>query len=250
MTGTGDQIFTLGGITSTGTLTVTKPSGTAYLTGTATLHNISLTQGTLTFWGGSTYTIDDADAINTSAGTTFNFDGSPGNLVTLRSDAAAQWDLNVSVDGNYSSDYVDVAYSNAAGGQQINTYHSTNSLNNTNWVFASGVAHTISGICKKYDQSTNCADGETIKVAVNNILDANTGSTSGGAWSILNVTISPGDVITVFVDGVADDLEANDVTRYDSIGDMTGIILYEEHLTLGSDDNADLSNSRLTPIMI
>jgi len=105
---------------------------------------------------------------------------------------------------------------------------------------------TISGTCKQYDESTNCGDSETVKVAINGSLDAATGTTSGGSWSISNVTQpSAGDTITVFVDGVADANEANAVTKYVS-GDVSGIALYEKHLSIGSADNQTLSNTDIS----
>lgn len=255
MTGTVDQTLTLSsGVTPTGTLTVTKSSGIAYLTGSGNLHNISLTQGTLIFQANNTFTIDDADTITTSAGTTLNFAGTVGNLVTLKSDTAscetggagAQWSLNVNASGFYSSDYVDVKCSDASAGRQITTFHSINSLNNTNWVFAPGSPLDVSGTCQKYNQSTSCADGETVRAAVNGSLNGDAVLTSSGAFSVTNMSYTSGDIITIFVDGVADDLEANAVTKYDGSGGLTGVLLYEEHLTIGSDDNQTLTNVNLS----
>ena len=137
MNGDVDQTLTLSsGVTPTGTLTVTKALGTAHIAGSGSLHNINLTQGTLNFDGGYTYTIDDADTITTSAGTSLNFAGTAGNLVTLRSDAAAQWSLNVNAAASYTADYVDVQYSDASGGRKIYASNSSGS-NTTNWEFTS-----------------------------------------------------------------------------------------------------------------
>ncbi|MCX6809834.1 MAG: PKD domain-containing protein [Candidatus Berkelbacteria bacterium] len=110
---------------------------------------------------------------------------------------------------------------------------------------ASGI--TISGTCKQYDEATNCADSETVKVAVNGTLQAQTGATSSGAWSIAGVTASSsGDVITVFVDVAADANEANAVTKYDGTGDITDINLFERHLSIGSADNQTITNANLS----
>jgi len=106
---------------------------------------------------------------------------------------------------------------------------------------------TISGTAKQYDESTNAADSETVKVAINGDLQAQTGTTSGGIWSITGVTApASGDTVTVFIDGVADGLEANAVTKYDGTGDITGINLFEKHLSLGSEDNQTLSNNDIS----
>jgi len=105
----------------------------------------------------------------------------------------------------------------------------------------------ISGACKKYDQSTGCADSETVKVAINGDLQAETGTTSSGAWSIADVTApESGDVITVFVDGVGDELEAVAVTKYDGTDDIENLDLFERHLNIGSSDNQTVTNANLS----
>ncbi len=104
---------------------------------------------------------------------------------------------------------------------------------------------SISGSCKAYDESTNCTDSETVKVAVNGSLAAETTTTSSGAFTIANVAVNSGDVVTVFVDGVIDAKEANAVTIYDGTGDIAGVLLYEDHLTIGSDDNQTITNANL-----
>ena len=246
LNGSTDQTMTISsGLMPTGVLSVTKAIGTAYVTGSGTLHNVNLTQGTLEFVGGNTFTFDDADTMTTSAGTDLRFAGTAGNLVTLRSDAAAQWDLNVNASGTYYSNYVDVEYSNALPGREITTYNSTNSFNNDNWVFSAASLVDVVGTCQKFDQSANCADSETIKVAVGSGLESPTATTSGGAFTFSNVPMNSGDVVTIFVDAVADSLEANAVTKWDGAGNITGVLLYEEHLTVGSADNQTITNSDL-----
>jgi hypothetical protein len=107
---------------------------------------------------------------------------------------------------------------------------------------------TISGTCKKADQSTSCANSEVIKVAVNGVLDTvNTGTTSGGSWSITRTSaLSTNDEVTVFVDNVADNLEAVAVSKYDGTGDMTNFDLYEMHLNVGSDNALTVDNTAMS----
>ena len=86
---------------------------------------------------------------------------------------------------------------------------------------------SISGTCKQYDESTNCADSESVQVAVNGTLQGQATTTSSGTWSITGVTApSGGDVVTVFIYGVADSNEAVGVTKYDGTGDITDINLF------------------------
>ncbi len=109
---------------------------------------------------------------------------------------------------------------------------------------------TISGTCKQRDESTNCADSESVRFAINGTL-ANTGAdttatTSAGAFTITPATAPiSGDVITVFLNTVADNLEATAVTKWDGSGAITGINLIEGSLSIGSDDNQSLTNTNL-----
>jgi hypothetical protein len=115
------------------------------------------------------------------------------------------------------------------------------------WVEVTYTSSTISisGSCKDYDQSTNCPDSQTVKVAVDGTLQAQTTTTSSGAFTISGVTASSGAIITVFLDNVVDANEAVAVTKYDGTGDISGVLLYEEHLTIGSADNQTISNINL-----
>lgn len=104
---------------------------------------------------------------------------------------------------------------------------------------------TISGTCDQYDRTTDCSDdgSNSIKVAVNGNLQGQSDTTVDGAWSIASV-VQPAasDIVTVFIDANADTNEAVAVTKYDGTGNISGIVLYQRHLTLGSDDNPTLSN--------
>lgn len=113
----------------------------------------------------------------------------------------------------------------------------------SDWTLTWSAGLTISGIAKQFDESTNVTSG-TVAVAVNGVLQSTkTGTISAGTWSIANVTVFEGDVVTVFIDGAGDDQEAVAVTKYDGIGTITGMALYERHLTLGSDDHPLISNA-------
>lgn len=118
-------------------------------------------------------------------------------------------------------------------------------LNDWTLTWSAGV--NVSGTAQAYDQTTNLTSG-TVAVALNGTLQVGkTGTISGGTWSISNVNASPGDIITVFRTGESDANEAVAKARYDGVGDISGMRLYERHLTLGSNDatstpftNADL----------
>jgi hypothetical protein len=95
----------------------------------------------------------------------------------------------------------------------------------------------ISGTCIQNDQSTNCTDTGTIKVAVNGVLMAQTQPTVSGSWTISGVPVSLNAIVTVFIDGVVSSEDrAVAVTQYDNSGNITGIALIEGRLSIGSDD--------------
>ncbi len=132
------------------------------------------------------------------------------------------------------------------GADWIRTEFNNQSSPATYLSFGSPVT-SISGTCKQSDQSTDCTDTGTIRIAVNGVLQAETQPTVAGIWTIEGVTPpNSGDVITVYIEGAANANEAVAVTKYDGTGNITGIQLIEEHLTIGSDDNQTLSNVDLS----
>jgi lipopolysaccharide export system protein LptA len=106
---------------------------------------------------------------------------------------------------------------------------------------------TVSGTAKKFDESTNVTAGTTVAVAVNGSLKVGKTGTvdASGNWSIANVTVFPGDTVTVWLSGVADNLEGVAVTKYDGEGEVTGLKLYEQHLSIGADDATTITNANL-----
>lgn len=115
----------------------------------------------------------------------------------------------------------------------------------SDWTITWAAGITISGTAQAYNQLSNVTSG-TVAVALNGVLQSGkTGTVSGGTWSIANVNAAPGDVITVFLTGAANTNEAVGVTVYDGVGDITGINLYERHLSIGSDDAGTVTNAEL-----
>ncbi|MFT7506932.1 MAG: hypothetical protein ACI92I_000068, partial [Acidimicrobiales bacterium] len=95
---------------------------------------------------------------------------------------------------------------------------------------------SVSGTLQGYDQGTNIT-GTQIRIAINGVVQSGKSDVSAaGVWSIANITVFPGDVVTAFAFNEADESEAVGVTRYDGVGNITGFQLFERHLTLGSDD--------------
>ncbi len=93
--------------------------------------------------------------------------------------------------------------------------------------------------------TANGNDGATVRVAINGSVQAQTGTISGSAWTISGVTTpTADDIITVWVDNVADNLESTAVTKY-SAGDVTGMVLDTNVTTIGSDQNTGLTVTNL-----
>lgn len=107
----------------------------------------------------------------------------------------------------------------------------------SDWTITWSAGITISGTAQQFNQSSNVTNGTPIAVAVNGVLQiGKTGTVASGAWTIANVNVSPGDIVTVFADGVGDTNEAVAVARYDGVGNMDGLKLFEQHVSLGSND--------------
>ncbi len=117
-------------------------------------------------------------------------------------------------------------------------------LNDWTLTWAQGI--NVSGTVQQYDQSTNVTSG-IVAVAVNGVVQAGkTATISGGSFTIANVTVFEDDIVTVFVDGAAEANEAVAITKYDGNGDVTGLTMYEHHLSLGSDDNQTITNTNIS----
>lgn len=116
----------------------------------------------------------------------------------------------------------------------------------TNSVTPNAATISVSGTCKLYDEVTNCSDGEKVMVAFNATLQSSSSTTSGGLWAISGLTQpSAGDVITVFTSGTAASARTAAITKYVS-GNVTGMQLDANHLTLGSANNQTITNADIS----
>lgn len=112
------------------------------------------------------------------------------------------------------------------------------------WTLNWSAGINVQGTVKQYNQSTNVTSG-TVAIAVNGVLQSGKTATitGSGTFSIPNVTAFQDDIVTVFIDGAAETNEGVAVTKYDGEGDITGVELFEHHFSIGSDDNATLTNA-------
>lgn len=114
------------------------------------------------------------------------------------------------------------------------------------WTVTWSEGITVSGTANGYDQVATTTSG-SVAIAVNGVLQSGKSGTidANGDWSITNVTVFEDQPITVFINGAADANEAMAVTVYDGIGDVTGMKLFDRHITIGSDDVSTTTNTHL-----
>jgi len=97
---------------------------------------------------------------------------------------------------------------------------------------------TISG-------SANGNDGATVMVAVEGSVQAQTDTIASSAWEITGVDVpTADDIITVWVDNVSDANETTAVTKW-SAGDVTGMVLDTNVVSLGSNQDTSLTVTEL-----
>ncbi len=191
---------------------------------TANVYKIVTASVRVQYLTGTTYTF-----------TTINWNGqAAGTPIYFRNSAAsASWTLTYT--NKTAVDNLNVSRSNATPTTVV--ADSSNVIdcgNNTAWTFKFGISGT-----------TNEADSLSVHWAKNNTAQGEVGSTSSGAWSIINtaVTLTNGDVVTVWLDNVADSLESTAITTYITGGtnSVSGMVLNTNVLTIGSNQNNNTS---------
>ena len=103
-------------------------TGTSTLDGSTTFYNLTCTNAgkRLLFAAGDTFTVQNL----------LHLEGTAGSLVELDSTATpTRWNLVVPLLA-HTLEYLDVQDSDASGGSSAETFNSTNSGNNVNWIFA------------------------------------------------------------------------------------------------------------------
>ncbi len=196
-----------------------------------------------------TFTITTASVrVEYQSGQTYTFaninwnGNSPASRIFFRNSATSgTWLLKVPGTQTAVS-YVNVSRSDASGpgGNAIVANDTTNydAGNNTNWIFTAGIA--ISG-------TANGNEGKTVKVAINNSLQDQTATISSGVWTISGVTTpSVNDIVTVWVDSPVTDAtdDTTGVTKWSS-GNISGMVLNNLVLTMGSSQNTSLTLTNL-----
>ncbi|MBI4970897.1 MAG: DUF2341 domain-containing protein [Candidatus Omnitrophica bacterium] len=222
--------------------TFTHNSGTVIFDGTdqtisgfTTFNNLTKTltsaaSRTLTFAAGSTQTI-----MGTLTLSGFN----ASNRLFLRSSSSGtQWDIDPQ--GTRAINYVNVKDSNNINAAIIAASSSFNAGNNINWFFDNSVSGTVYG-----DEGVTVIPNANLAVSVNGGA-ASLVSADATGFYFLNIILSTGDIVTVYVDGSAE--KAVTMTKT-AVSGISGIDLYQDRLIVrhetgqGPVTNTDLNTA-------
>jgi len=261
-TATVQDVFLVSGMfaPNAGTLTLNNDltnNGTFTASGTHTVVLATTAQADIagstgvSFQDFSVTGIGAAKIVKFKAGLTYNFagtftvTGADSQLVTITSDTGAgQWLADFAVAQPSSVTYADISYSGCSTSADVTLdATSTNSLNNgTCWVFPTTIS--VGGIT-----ASGHNDGATVKLALDGVEQGQTGTISANAFSITGVSPSADDIVTVWVDNVADYTDATHgestaVTQW-LTGDITGMVLDVNVLTIGSNQDTSVSLAEL-----
>ncbi len=107
-------------------------------------------------------------------------------------------------------------------------------------VFGANVS--ISGTVYQTNETSVLATGPTVRAKVNGAGDYSIAAAAGGTYTISNVTVVAGDVITVYLDGATE--KAATYTVGTAL-DMTGIDLYQDRIATRCDNTCSLTNANI-----
>ncbi len=160
----------------------------------------------------------------------------PRVMVTQNSDSGGQ-DPQYAWARNVTSSNMEFRFCEADGGTTCNTHVAEDmywfSVEGTNLIQVSG--------------DSDLTVTSTIGLAINGTLQSDFGLVLNGSFSIqLSQPVTSGDIITVFGSMAVDADESTAVTKYDGMGDITGLHLNKHVLQIGSDDNTSLTLTDLS----
>src|SRR3989344_4815628 len=108
---------------------------------------------------------------------------------------------------------------------------------------AASSTSSISGTVYTDEGTTNIGANKTVAVSINGAAAAGTDDTdSDGAYSITGLTVSAGDVLTLYVDG---ETEKGVTVTKGSGSNLTGINIFQNYLITRCDNSCSLTNTNL-----
>jgi hypothetical protein len=233
-----------GTFTGNGGTVVFDPSTNHTISGSSTWYNLTMseagnnaTDSTITFEAGTTQTI---------TGTLF-MDGLDTddrlNITSSTSGVAATINLSGTSTFSSSGDFLDVTDNAILDNSSVETIplnplNSIDGGNTTNW-FGSSITGTV-----YIDEGvTNIGAGKTIRVLSNGVQVATATTDVNGAYAAsVSPVIASGAIITVHIDGAAED----GVTVTNSNGaDITGLNIYVDHVIVRNENGTALTLANL-----
>ncbi len=223
-----------GSLTNNGTFnaragTVVLNGGNQSIAGSSNTTFYNLTK---TVASAATLTLPTGATTTTQGATTLQ--GSPGQLLSLRSSiSGTKAPFTIGATGR-SISYVDVKDQNNAGSSVVCDTICSNSLNNIGWSFPVSVnVYTDAG-------TTPAADGTTVALGLNGVLQATEDTVSGSA-RFTSVEIAPGDILTLWISG--ESIKGATVVVTDA--QQLSLPLYKNTLILRNDGASNITNANI-----
>ncbi|MEK7218054.1 MAG: hypothetical protein AAB728_01170, partial [Patescibacteria group bacterium] len=222
-------------------LVINKAHGTVQFTGTGTFTGLTVSSGTVDFNGKAITITGDW---NTGIQGQVNPVGLPGSVITVGGNlsltgeendklnlaAAGSWTLTVA--GSASASHVNVAYSDASGGNTVIASAGTNGGGNLNWSFGRSVTGKLTS-----DEGVTPLSGRTVAVSVNGAAVSGSDATdaAGGFTVHSTAVMTGGSILTLFADDEAEDAVT---VVLGSGSNMTGVSLYQNRLIVRSESGS------------
>lgn len=231
--------------------TFTHSNGTVAFTTSSTISIAAYSATGNTFYNFTSTVAGKTIRFQTSQ--TFNFagtltltgaDGNPIN-VTSTSGSGLWSAFFTNAQTSATITYVNLSWSGCAASTQTVTFNatSTDGGNNTAtcWIFPA-VGITISGTIYSDEGTTAITSGPTIRIKVNGAGSYTTTANGSGVYSISTITVSAGQVITIYIDDATPNAVA--YTRaINNATNITGLNLFQNRVIIRTDDAGLFTNA-------
>ncbi|MBN2843319.1 MAG: hypothetical protein JXM68_09530, partial [Sedimentisphaerales bacterium] len=212
------------------------------ITGNNTFYNLTIDTNTD---GAKTVRFGASQTQTIASGGTLTLTGYAGKILTIRSTGdGTRSILDIPASITSGVDYVDVKDSKIDDANYTITAgsNSTDSGNNINWIFGSGIARTISGSLYQSNRTTKLTN-QTVKLSVNGASPVQQ-TASSGDFTFSNIVLSSGDKILVWLDDDAT-YEGNTITVSDG-NNLSGLNIYASHVTIRYETGSSITNANLS----
>jgi len=110
-------------------------------------------------------------------------------------------------------------------------------------IFSTSLGITLSGTVYTNEGTTTMGSGRTVEVSINGAASAGSATTaSDGTYTISSLTINPGDVLTLYLQG---NTEKGVTVTTGTGSNMTGIDIYQNDLVVRSDNGGSFTGANM-----